>query len=83
MTQKELKAAGWRKISSAPKDGTHVDLWLHIYASPRSMGMTDDFEVSDAHYTDGHWRHMHKGNPEEELYDDYVTHWRPIKELKP
>jgi hypothetical protein len=77
MSDKKLKKAGWRKIKSAPMDGTHVDLWMRVHASPLSMGMSDEFEVPDSHYADKYWRHLYKGNPEEALDDWYITHWKP------
>lgn len=38
----------WQPIETAPKDGTAVDLWLQVYASPRSMGFSDAFRITDA-----------------------------------
>lgn len=67
----------WKSIKSAPKDGTKIDLWIHIYASPRSFGMADSFRTLDCWYQDGHWVHYHEGKVAE-LFDDYVTHWMPI-----
>lgn len=73
-------AGGWRPIESFDQpDRVKVDLWLHIYASPRSMGWADDFRVIDAWRQDGKWVHYDKGNVAE-LFADYVTHWMPIAE---
>jgi hypothetical protein len=69
--------SGWRSIESAPRDGSPVDLWLEIYASPRSMGFSDSFRVVDAHWSGTAWVHMHKGKLED-LYEPYVRFWRPI-----
>jgi len=71
----------WRPIKSfrgpTSRFGRKVDLWLSIYASPRSMGMADDFRVVDCWRKDGKWFHEFKGE-ETELFTDYVTHWLPI-----
>lgn len=66
----------WLPIKSAPRDGTIIDLWLAVHASPRSFGMGDSFGVPDAWFMDGKWVHTYRGKPEE-LYTDYITHWRP------
>lgn len=70
-------AAGWRPIETAPKDGTRVDLWLSIHASPRSLGMADDFRVPEAWFRDGKWVHVYN-YAITELHEPYITHWMPI-----
>jgi hypothetical protein len=70
----ELKRREWRPISEAPKDGTYVDLWINIYASPRSMGMSDSFVVRDAWHEEGKWFHYDIGQ-KKEIYSNYVTHF--------
>lgn len=72
----EEKNEGWEPIKSAPLDGTVVDVWLEIHASPRSMGMGDSFGVPDAWFADGRWVHTYRGKPTE-LDRSYITHWRP------
>lgn len=72
----EEKRKGWKPIKSAPRDGTIIDLWLEIYASPMSMGMSDSFGVPDAWFADGKWVHTYRGKPTE-LETSYITHWRP------
>lgn len=72
----EKKNGRWLKIANAPRDGTIVDLWLSIYASPRSMGLSDSFGVPDAWFVDGKWVHTYRGKPTE-LESSYITHWRP------
>lgn len=69
------KVGDWKPIKGAPRDGTVIDLWLSVHASPRSMGMSDEFGVPDAWFEDGKWVHIYKGKPTE-LYTDYVTHYR-------
>lgn len=69
-------------IKSAPRDGTKIDLYLHIYASPRSMGMSDSFWVSECWWKDGQWVHQHRGK-DEPLYTDYVSGWLPAGDPKP
>lgn len=59
-------------------DGEKVNIWMTIYPSPRSMGMGDAYEVSEAWRENGIWFHVHRGK-KAELYDDYVTHWRPVR----
>lgn len=72
----EKKGRGWLPIASAPRDGTIIDLWLNVYASPLSMGIADRFGVPDAWFKDGKWVHTYRGQPTE-LEIDYITHWRP------
>lgn len=60
-----------------PNPGRRVDLWLYIYASPLSMGMSDAFKVADAWRKGGEWWHIHKGR-ETRLEASYVTHWSTI-----
>lgn len=71
----------WRSIKSfrgktSEFGGPYVDLWLQIYASPRSFGMSDAFRVVECWRKDGKWFHLQDGKAEE-LYGDYVTHWMP------
>ncbi len=69
----------WRKISPyrGPKWPTEVDLWLYVWASPRSFGMSDSFRIPNAYKRNGKWFNLCNGN-EEEIYADYITHWMPI-----
>lgn len=71
----EKKGRGWFPIKTAPRDGTVIDLWLTIHASPRSMGMGDCFGVPDAWFENGKWVHIYRGKSAE-LESDYITHWR-------
>lgn len=57
-------------------DGAKASIWMTIYPSPRSMGMSDAYEVPDVWKENGKWFHDYKGGPAE-IYADYVTHWRP------
>lgn len=72
----------WRSIETYSKDAEYffdreeVDIWMEVYASPRSMGLADSFRVVDAWRLRGKWFHMHNGKMEE-LYADYITHWMP------
>jgi hypothetical protein len=72
----EKKGRGWFPIETAPRDGTVIDLWMSIYASPLSMGMADSFGVPDAWFENGKWVHTFRGKPTE-LEKHYITHWRP------
>ena len=72
----EEKGKGWKPIKSAPRDGTVIDLWLEIHASPMSMGWADSFGVPDAWFQDGKWVHTYRGKPTE-LQTDYIKKWRP------
>lgn len=69
------KNGDWKPIKSAPRDGTVIDLWLNVHASPRSFGMSDAYGVPDSWFQDGKWVHTYRGKPTE-LYADYITHWR-------
>lgn len=60
-----------------PKNGVKVDIWLHIYASPRSMGFGDSDREINCWRQDGKWVHYYKSEVAE-IYSDYVTHWMPI-----
>lgn len=68
----------WRPISEYEGEGPldRVDLWLTVPASPRSMGISDAFRVTDAYLKDGGWYHFVDGK-EMELYKPYVTHFMP------
>lgn len=72
----EEKTGEWKPIKSAPRDGTVIDVWLSIHASPLSMGMRDSFGVPDTWFDAGKWVHTYKGEPTE-LNRNYITHWRP------
>lgn len=72
------RATEWRKIGSAPCDGSHVDLWLRISASPMSFGMGDSFRVPDAWFENGKWVHRYNGKTTE-LVTHYVTHWLMVR----
>lgn len=68
----------WKEIGEFDRpDGERVDLWLYIYASPRSMGWSDAFKVPEAWKEKGNWLHIHGGKPTK-LYSDYITHWSLI-----
>lgn len=67
----------WKKSASAPRDGTHFIAWLDIYASPMSMGMSDQFAVLDCWYADGVLVHLFREKPTE-LAERYFTHWAPM-----
>jgi len=70
----------WRDIRSFDLPDNHaVDLWLNIYASPRSMGRADAFRVIDCWRDNGKWFH-YDGGRQTELFSDYVTHWMPAPE---
>ncbi len=71
------KGSSWRSISKPPADEIIVDIWMNIHPSPRSMGIGDQFCVTNAWRRDSKWFHTYRG-AEAELYTDYVTHWRPV-----
>jgi hypothetical protein len=73
----ESRDEGWESIKSAPRDGTVIDVWLEINASPRSMGISDSFGVPDAWFKGGKWVHTYRGKPTE-LDESYITHWRSV-----
>jgi hypothetical protein len=67
----------WRPIATFRGADRHeVDLWMQVYASPHSFGMSDAFRVVDAYRVEGKWFHRWQGK-EQELYADYITHWMP------
>jgi hypothetical protein len=68
----------WKSIKKFDRpDGERVDVWMYIYASPRSFGMSDAFKVERAWREKRKWFHLHNGEPTE-LYNNYITHWSPI-----
>ncbi len=69
---------GWQTMESAPKDGTKVDLWMEIYASPMSMGWSDEFRVPEAWFEGGRWFHHRESGAKSELEIRYITHWMPM-----
>lgn len=71
-------ASTWQPVNGfAPKDGTKVDLWLHIRATPRSFGMSDSFRVTDCWWNAGSWKHRDGKGQVEDLITSYVTHYMP------
>jgi len=69
---------GWEPIASAPRDGTKVDLWLRIEASPMSMGWSDEFRVPEAWFEVDRWFHYRESGAKSELLTRYITHWMPM-----
>lgn len=63
----------WQPIATAPEN-TPVDVWVTIFATPRTMGYTDSFRVPDAYKRVGRWYYI-VNNAEKELDAQYVTHW--------
>lgn len=68
-------------IKSAPKNGTKVDLYIEIHASPRSFGMSDSFWASYCWWDGKNWVHLHRGKPTE-IFTNYVTRWAPAGSQK-
>lgn len=59
----------WQPISTAPKDGTVVDLWCEYYRMP------------DCLFIHGEWRQMFGESPEEfDIVIGKPTHWMPLPE---
>lgn len=74
-------SGAWKPIETFEgADREEVDLWMHIYASPRSMGWSDSFRVTDAYRIDGKWFHCRGrfGGDEKQLEASYITHWMPL-----
>lgn len=79
----DTATSSWKPIESFDEpDRQSVDLWMYIYASPRSMGMSDAFRVMDAFREDGKWFHW-DGGKKKELHGEYVKFWMPIPEPPP
>ena len=77
-----MKKLGWRSIKSAPKDGSKLHLWMQIYPSPASMGMSDAFAMPDAWFDGANWVHWFRGKPAQ-LDHNYITHWQPASNALP
>lgn len=75
----------WHSITRPPRNTSEsnpVDLWIHVYASPLSMGMGDSWRIPDCWLQDRKWVHRYR-NEIAELDADYLTHWiRPPKPPK-
>lgn len=71
---------GWEPIETAPKDGTKVDLWMRIDASPMSMGWSDEFRVPEAWFEVDRWFHYRERGAKSELLTRYITHWMPLRD---
>lgn len=70
-----MAKGNWKKIESAPRDGTHFDVFMTVWASPRSMGMADAFMIPDCWFdTTGKLVHIYRGEPTE-LAERYAQHW--------
>lgn len=69
---------GWEPIKTAPRDGTKVDLWMKIDASPMSMGWSDEFRVPEAWFEVDRWFHYRERGAKSELLTRYITHWMPL-----
>ena len=64
----------WRPIADWDgEDGALYDLWLNVWASPRSMGIADAWRAIDCYRKDGQW--FDGGG---KLYAPYITHWMPV-----
>lgn len=69
----ELTARGWQPISTAPKDGTIIDLWL---------GPPYNQRLADHKFSEGNWAGLEFNEYEDE--DRWVerywepTHWMPL-----
>lgn len=74
-----VPSTGWQDISTAPKDGTKVDLWMEVYACAITFGMSDEFRVPDCWFVDGYWVHDY-GSTVRKLRTEYLTHWAPIQQ---
>ena len=61
-------------MDTAPKDGTKIDLFLGIPASPRSFGWADSFWVPHCWWDGKGWVHMHRGQPTA-LDPSYISGW--------
>lgn len=55
----------WQDISSAPKDGTVIDLWRGL----------NSFRLTNTYWRDGKWQWKHYRYDEA---DDQITHWMPL-----
>lgn len=70
------RGKGWVSVEKAlPPENKHVTIWVDIYASPRSMGMSDSSPEPDCWLSGGRWVHVYKDKIAE-IYHDYVTHWK-------
>lgn len=61
---------------SLPTEREKVDVWIDIYASPRSMGMSDASRELNVWRVGKKWFHVYEGK-DAEIYSDYITHWAP------
>ncbi len=75
---------GWKPIATAPKDGTKVDIWMQVNASPMSMGLSDSFRVVECAWSESEvakegpgWYHYDQSKSYDfrRLQDRYITHW--------
>ncbi len=63
---------GWRKIETAPKDGTRIDVWVD-----GSSVHGASFRETEAWYEDGDWFALFGGNFRQRIGVP-VTHWLPL-----
>jgi hypothetical protein len=86
---------GWESIETAPRDGTHVDVWYVVNNIRGKPCGKFGRRWPDAHYFDGHWvmdHLIHDENGETigssrvhlerhpRGWSGVVTHWMPIPE---
>lgn len=64
------RTEGWQPIGTAPRDGTHIDLWLVATNG-------DQYRLTDCHFVES--RQQWHGIAEYIWDDDESpTHWRPF-----
>jgi len=69
------RSGTYEGIATAPRDGTRIDLWLVVEASPRAIRTPESLIVPNCWYESGAWVHRTK-NKIEPLQAQSIIGWR-------
>jgi hypothetical protein len=72
-TRVSAPVATWQPNSTAPKDGTMIDLWGDFIRQGESWGQD---RIAECYWRDSGWYHTQRGEIEPHRF--VPTHWQPL-----